>query len=132
MRIQRLEVRKKLGKKLFAGLFTLTLMLSCAIPSLAKDYWYGSFCLTCTNTINTNNVTASTKGATDPYYNNVALVVYNKDGVCKGSKTAYKQGAKVTVKINKSKIKSSKSCHSMLNTNYSHVLSFNKQIVINR
>lgn len=132
MRIQNLEVRKKLGKKLFAGLFTLTLMLSCTIPSLAKDYWYGSYCLTCTNTINKYNVKASTDGAPTPYYNNVALVVYNEDGECKGSKTAYKKAAKITVKINKSNMKSSISCHSMLDTDYSHVLPFNKQIVINK
>lgn len=112
---------------------------ACAMPVCAKKVktFYSCFSLECKNEIYTLKAKASTSGAEKPYYNNVVFTVYNKKGNCIGSANKFVLGhdtagiiSKAEVTINKTGIKTSKSCHSVLNPNYSHVLSFNQQIVV--
>ena len=117
---------KKVFNKLFAFALAVTLIISASICSYAESGQYGSFYLTYTCSVSATKGTATTSGATNPYYNCAIITVY-KNGTSKGNACGYKKQAKATATKSGVGLTKAYSCHSVTDANKKQLLSFNQQ-----
>ncbi len=132
MFVIRLDVKRKFAKKIFSLALAGVLVISYAIPILAKTTTgsYSGFILTCTNTVSSINGKGSTSGAAKPYYNHVIVNTYDKNGKLKKSGFSRAKGVKTSKTVTSTGIHKCYTLHSALDTDFSHLESFNRQIKV--
>ena len=132
---------QKLKRKISNGIFIGGLVLLCSSPIVANAYSYSGissketdyagFSMTSKNTVKSTEAFASTSGAVSPYYNCVALFVYNSDGDLKANYTVYKKGSSTASKTySGSGIAKAKSGHWITDSNKKLQDSFDKSVSI--
>ena len=124
-------MKRKFVRFLICVMFGVMLF---AVPSGAKDYDNGNFCINCSLTYKSSKATGTTNGAPSNYYNRVLVYTRNKNGTVVASAYSLcgssKQASATTSKA--SSAKTANSYHFVSDKNGNSIESLRKQVVLSK